>query len=170
MEPRAAVLKASFDVAHMVFHAVTADLTEPVAAYRPPGGTVPAGLSLMAHALFGEDMMVNQQARGEQMVLESAGLTQATGIVNPSPEMTPEWLDSDFKLEGLKEYATVVFAATSAFLESATAEQLDRKVSHPAGERTAAEYLAGFGVVHLAEHTGELSALKGAQGEKGLPF
>jgi len=38
------------------------------------------------------------------------------------------------------------------------AAALDRQVTSPLGtEVSAAEYLAGFGVVHLAEHTGEVS-------------
>lgn len=170
MEPRAAVLKASFDLAHMVFNAVVADLQPGQAAFSLPGGMVPSAAAMIAHMLYGEDMMVGQ-AGGGTMVLESGDFGRRTGIVRPQPSMTPDWLALDFDIGGLKDYADAVFARTSAFLESADVAALDRRVSTPLGtEVTAAEYLGGFGVVHLAEHTGEVSTLKGAQGVKGLPF
>ena len=170
MEPRAALLKSSFDIAHMVFNAVIADLQPEHGAYRLPGGMVPSATAMMAHALYGEDMMVGQ-ASGTAMLLDADGWAARTGIARPQPAMTPEWLALDFKLEGLKEYAAAVFARTTSFLESAYAAAMDRRVQSPVGgQTTGAELLAGFGVVHLAEHTGEISTLKGAQGAKGLPF
>lgn len=170
MEPRAAVLQASFDLAHLVFNAVVNDLDGEMGLYRLPGGMVPSAAAIIAHAVFGEDMMVGEASESPR-VLESQGFSIRTGILEPSPAMTPEWLGMDFDLAGLKGYAEAVFARTSEFLQSATAAQLDRRIATPIGrEMSAAEYLGGFGVVHIAEHAGEVSALKGAQGLKGLPF
>jgi hypothetical protein len=170
MEPRAVVLKCSFDVAHMVFNAVVNDLDDEMASFQLPGGMVPCASAMIAHALYAEDATV-AQAADSPTVLESAGRGAATGIVTPSLSMTPEWLAATYKLSGLKEYAAAVFGNTSAFLASATAGQLDRKVTSPFGDTvTAAELLAGLGVVHISEHAGEVSTLKGAQGVKGLPF
>lgn len=170
MEPRAALLKSSFDLAHMVFNAVVGDLLPEHAAYTLPGGMVPTAAAMIGHVLYGEDMMVSQ-ASGEPMVLDSNSFGQRTGILRPQPAMTPEWLGLTFDLAGLRDYGAAVFARTDAFLQRATAEALDRRITSPLGtEIAAAEYLAGFGVVHIAEHTGEVSTLKGAQGAKGLPF
>ena len=170
MEARAQVLKASFDTAHMVFDAVVGDLNEEMAGHRLPGGMVATAAAMIAHALYGEDMMLSQ-ASGERMLLHSNGFAAATGILQESPAMTPEWLTQEFKLIGLKDYAKAVFGRTSAFLERASETDLDRRLKSPIGtEMSAAEYLGAFGVVHIAEHTGEVSTLKGAQGVKGLPF
>ncbi len=38
------------------------------------------------------------------------------------------------------------------------------------GPVPAIDYLATFGVVHVSEHAGEIAALKGVRGRKGLPF
>jgi hypothetical protein len=170
MDPRAEVLKASFDLAHMVFNAVVGDLSEEMARHRLPGGMVPPAAAMIAHVLYGEDMMVGQ-AFGEPMLIESDGWGATTGILRVSPAMTPDFLTQEFNLGGLKQYAEAVFARTNLLLERATSEQLDRRLPTPIGtEVSAAGYLGGFGVVHIAEHTGEVSALKGAQGAKGLPF
>jgi hypothetical protein len=131
---------------------------------------VPNAAAMMAHVLYGEDMMVSQ-ASGTSMLLEEGEWKRRTGIAQASPSMSPEWLALHFDLAGLKEYAAAVFARTDSFLSSADAAALDRRVASPLrSEMSGAELLAGFGVVHLAEHTGEISALKGAQGARGLPF
>lgn len=170
MEPRAALIKGSFDLVHFVYDAVVQDLTDQSAAYFLPNGTVPTPLAILAHAIFSEDMMVAEIAQ-EPMVLVSGGFGDRTGIAQPNPRMSPEWHASAFKLDGLREYARAVFARTSNFLEAATAAELDRQVTTPMGQPiSGADFLASFGVVHFSQHVGELSALKGAQGLKGLPF
>ena len=170
MEPRATVLKASFDIAHMVFNAVVADLDPAQAEYRLPGDMVPSAAAMIAHAIYGEDMMVGWASAGPTL-MDTDSFAARTGITRPQPAMTPDWLSLKFSLDGLKEYATAVFARTNGYLESATAADLDRRVRSPVGSETSgAELLAGFGVVHIAQHTGEISTLKGAQGLKGLPF
>jgi hypothetical protein len=170
MEPRAALLKSSFDLAHMVFNAVVGDLDETTARYRLPGGSVPAASGMIAHVLFGEDMMVSQASRTPTL-LENRDLGASTGILRISPSMTPDWLEQDFHIDGLMRYAEAVFARTAEFLESASAADMDRPMKSPMGtELSAAEFLGAFGIVHIAQHTGEVSTLKGAQGLKGLPF
>lgn len=170
MDQRAALLKASFDMGHMMFNGVVGDLDAAGAAYQVPGGTIGTSAAIIAHTLFGEDMMVSAVAESPT-VLESAGLASATGILNPGPAMDAAWLATSFKLDGLKDYAAAVFARTAAFLESASPAALDRQFSSPLGTPvSAAEYLSVFGLVHLTGHTGELAALKGVRGGKGLPF
>ncbi len=171
MEPRAQVLKSAFDIAHMVLNAVIADLDDQAAAFKVAGGTVPSAGAILAHCLHGEDMMVSQAAGGTKLTLLSEGFQARTGIAVPAPAMTPEWHSQAFNVAGLKEYGAAVFARTNAFLEGASSSDLDRLIDTPLGSKVpAADYLASFGVVHLSEHTGEISALKGAQGGRGLPF
>lgn len=170
MEPRAALIKGSFDLVHYLYSAVVQDYSDESAAYAIPGGMVPTPLAILAHALFSEDMMVAEVAQ-EPLVLNSEGFGEKTGIRQPDPRMSPDWHASAFSLDGLREYADAVFARTNSFLERATAADLDREFTSPIGQPTnAAAFLASFGVVHFSEHIGELSALKGAQGIKGLPF
>jgi hypothetical protein len=171
MEPRAVVLKASLDVAHFVFNSVVADLDQEMASYRIPGSNLAPGMAIMAHALLGEDVIINKEVRNGELLLIEGGFAQAAGVTDISYSMTPEWIASTFDVDGLRAYAAALFAQTDAFLSSATPEELDRKLPTPIGsEMSAAEMIGAFVVVHLGVHTGEVSALKGAQAKKGLPF
>lgn len=171
VEPRAAVLKAGFDVAHMVLSSVIGDLDEDDGAFAFVEGTVPPVRAILAHLLVGEDMVVNQMVRGREMVLASGGFGAEAGIVEPLPMMTPEWVATHFNMDGLRAYADGVIAETTAFLEHATAAELDRMVGTPLGtEMTAAEVIVGLALVHVSVHAGELAAIKGAIGKQGLPF
>ena len=124
----------------------------------------------MAHAIYGEDMIVSQ-ARGTPPVLDSGSWNARTGILDSSPSMTPDWLALTFNVAGLRDYPSAVFARTGEFLELATTADLDRMVPTPLGnEMPVGAFLGAFGIVHVSEHAGEISALKGAQGLKGLPF
>ncbi len=123
------------------------------------------------HALYSQDMMVNEHVRQQPKVLETGGFVATTGLAAPEPSMSPEFLSQVFDVGALREYAAALFVQTAAFLESASPTDLDRLIAMPPKPpMDAATYLASFGVVHLAEHTGEISALKGVLGLKGLPF
>jgi hypothetical protein len=155
----------------MVFNSVVGDLDQAFASSRMNGGNVPPAAAIIAHAVFSEDFMVNEQVRGKGTILSQDGFQELTGIRQPGPSMTPHWVSMPFSIDGLRSYAAAVFAETDAFLHTATQAEMDRPVTTPLGtEMGAAEYLAAFGIVHLSEHTGEVSALKGASGLQGLPF
>lgn len=169
MEPRAAVLKNAFETVHMVFNAVTADMTDEAARYEAPGGTLPNAAAIIAHTLWGEDMVVN--AALERRTLLESGRFAPTGMASPMNAMTPEFLAQSFDLKALREYADAVFANTSSGLETISAAALDRMLPTPLGtQMDAASFMASFGVVHVGVHTGDISALKGVQGLRGLPF
>lgn len=171
MDPRAAVLKSTLDIAHFVFNAVVGDLDQETAAYRIPGGNVAPGMAIMAHALLGEDVIINKEIRNRELLLIEGGFLERMGAAEVSYSMTPEWVASTFDVDAMRAYAAALFAQTSDFLANATAEELDRRLPTPIGrEMTAAEMIGAFVVVHLGVHAGELSALKGAQGKTGLPF
>lgn len=61
-------------------------------------------------------------------------------------------------------------AATDAFLLEAPDDLLEKAMETPMGEQRAIDMLANVGVAHAASHWGEIAALRGVQGEKGLPF
>jgi hypothetical protein len=172
MSQRAALLKSEFELAKMVFDATTGDLTEEVAGKRVEGANIGAILPIYAHAVFGLDAMVNRAAAGGQALLESGNWAQRTGIAAPSMMQTPEWAENPFKLEGLREYSAAVFASLFAYLDGATDADLDKEVPSPISSNLVpvSRFLGGLGMVHLCSHTGEIAALKGVHGLRGLPF
>jgi hypothetical protein len=72
-------------------------------------------------------------------------------------------------LAPLLDYLQQVRAATDAYLAGVTPEELDRIVQIAGQDRPVAQVFVLL-VVHSAAHTGEISALKGVSGAKGLPF
>jgi len=73
-------------------------------------------------------------------------------------------------LSTFQEYADAVFAATDAYVADLPDSELERKIQGAIGE-----YTVGWGIAillcqHAAQHSGEIAALKGIQGLKGLPF
>jgi uncharacterized damage-inducible protein DinB len=73
-------------------------------------------------------------------------------------------------LAPIQAYAAAVQAETDAYLASLTDEELRREMPWPfGGTRTVADFLALL-VVHTVFHAGEVSALKGVQGVRGIAF
>ena len=71
-------------------------------------------------------------------------------------------------LPSFREYAKAVYAATDAYVSSLGPADLERKVDTGfVGEQTIAFVLGNIVVWHVAEHNGEIGALKGAQGSRG---
>jgi hypothetical protein len=74
-------------------------------------------------------------------------------------------------LPSFREYAKAVYAATDAYVAGLGPADLERKVDTGfVGEQTVGFVVGNILVWHVAEHNGEIAALKGAQGLKGLPF
>ena len=74
-------------------------------------------------------------------------------------------------LPSFREYAKAVYAATDAYVAGLPDAALARKIDTGfIGEQTVAFILSNIVAWHVAEHGGEIAALKGVQGLKGLPF
>ena len=87
------------------------------------------------------------------------------------PEMTPEWAASvKMSLPVFQEYAKTVYAATDAYLATVADAELDRKTQTPFGEQTIGWIVSMLLTTHVPGHAGEIAALKGVHGLKGLPF
>ena len=138
-----------------------------------PDATIGSIASIYAHVVFGEDAFVQSRFQGKPTIYESGGWEEKTGVPYPGipPAITPEWAGAlNMDLSTFQEYAEAVFAATDAYVANLPDSELERKVQGVLGE-----YTLGWGIAillcqHLAEHSGEIAALKGVQGLKGLPF
>jgi hypothetical protein len=97
--------------------------------------------------------------------------SEKTGVKN-TPGYGGNW--DEFKhgslaLEPVLAYQQVVRAATDSYLDKLTPDELERKVKFAGGERTVAAMLILL-TSHTICHAGEIAALKGVQGSKGLPY
>ena len=141
-----------------------------------PNATITSIGSIYAHMVFAEDAIVNRMLQDKDSIFQSDGWQQKTGVRWPSepggrPEMSPDWAKSlKMDLPKFQEYANAVFANTDAYLANVSDADLGKKVQTPIGEQTAAWMVANVLATHAPQHAGEIAALKGVQGLKGLPF
>ncbi len=73
-------------------------------------------------------------------------------------------------LDSFQAYAKAVFAQTDAYLAGLSDADLVRKGQGPGGETTLGWFVVNILATHVPQHLGEIAALKGVQGLKGLPF
>lgn len=138
-----------------------------------PGATTNTIAATYAHAVLVEDFIGNGMLQGKPALCQAAGWEARTGVPVPSspPAMWTEW-GSDVKMNvaPFQEYAKSVYAATDAYVAGLSEADLDRKVAGPMGETTVGWMIAVILVTHNTSHAGEVAALKGVHGAKGLPF
>jgi len=164
-------LRTAFKSAHDIFQQVLDDIDDNALRAVPSGANIQSIQSILAHAVIAEDFIVNGMILKKGMVT-NPGLLAGTGVNAPEmPRLTPEWAGSlDMKLPQFREYANAVFASTEEGVAGMSDEALSAEIEGPFGKHSATAYLVMFALYHLAGHTGEVAAIKGVHGLKGLPF
>jgi hypothetical protein len=117
-----------------------------------------------------EDGFIQKVLQGKPTIWETGGWAEKTGIAKP-PSKGEDWSEYKYRkinIQPLQDYKAAVWAATDAYLATLTEGELDRMVKFAGGERTVAEMLILSGS-QSHSHIGEIAALKGIQGAKGLP-
>lgn len=137
----------------------------------PPPGTINPISAIVIHVLAGEDYFIQTVLQGKSRCWEVQEWGRKIGIQTP-PEFGRSW--DEFKtvkilVAPVLAYEQVIRVATDAYLADLTAEELDRQVDFAGNVLPVAEVLMRL-VVHSASHAGEIAAVKGMQGVKGLPF
>lgn len=162
------VVRGQFKLAHEMLAGILADCAG-IADTKLPKATITSIAAICAHTLLSEDMMLSGAAATPSL-FESGGWSARLGIEGVAG-LTSVEENYQFDLATLAELAAAVYLRTDEFLATATDQQLQRQLDNPAGGvSTAIEFLAAFGVVHVSQHAGEIAALKGVHGLKGLPF
>ncbi len=133
-----------------------------------------------AHVVVSEDSIINGMLRG-QAPLAMSTWAGKTGLSEPMPMPGGDWEHAygdwarrvQVDLPALHAYAQAVYAASDGYLATLTPESLDQPIDLAAmgmGTMDLGWVLGQFVVGHIANITGEISALKGVQGQKGYPF
>ncbi len=164
------LLRAQFQTMHQFLDMTIADCSPEVLENKDDAWTINKVGSLYAHVVLAEDMMLNGMGKGGALVLNSDGWAEKLAIENASPRQDEHLAGLTIDLEAFREYAKAVAAATDDFLANATDEQLNKEVDSPGGKQPFITFFANIGLTHIAGHWGEIAALKGVQGLKGLPF
>jgi DinB family protein len=172
MIPQAA-LRQQVAGAHDILEQTIADCSQDALDKNLPGATITSIGSIYAHLVFSEDGILHGMLQGKPPIYRGQNWASRTGVQMPEPGgFSPEWARTvRLKLPAFREYAKAVFAATDAYIGGLSDADLDRKVQTGfVGEQTVAFVIGNILAWHAAQHTGEIAALKGVQGLKGLPF
>ena len=164
------LLRAQFQTMHQLLDMTIGDCSTEVLEKKDDAWTINKVGSLYAHIVLGEDMMLNGMGTGKETILKSGGWAEKLGIDDASPRQFEQLADLPIDLEAFRQYGKAVAAATDDFLANATDEQLNKEVDSPVGKQPFITFFANIGLTHIAGHWGEIAALKGVQGLKGLPF
>jgi hypothetical protein len=146
------------------------DVTEEQFNWVPPGTVSPIS-AILLHTLSAEDYFIQEVLQGRTRIWDEQGWLGKIGVQAPGGPGA-DW--SVFKttriaLAPVLAYGQLLRPATDAYLVALTAEELDRQVKFGKAMHPAASVLVRL-IVHTASHAGEIAAVKGMQGFKGLPF
>jgi len=154
---------------HNLQDSVLKGLTQDQLDHVPPGTAHPIGV-IWLHMVSGEDGFISIVLE-EPKLWERNGWDIKFGLEKP-PNVGEDWQEYQGKLppiELLQAYTQEVREQTAVCLESLTEETLDEKVKFFSDSDPKANPLVIM-IGHTLIHSGEIAALKGIQGERGLPF
>ncbi len=171
MDARETVID-QFKMSHGILLQVIGLATPETMHTKLPGSNIDTIASTFAHIVFAEDSIVNGMALGGAPVFVSGRWAGKTGTDMPqSPMQSAEWAASvKLDLPKFLPYAQAVFANTEEMIAKASDAQLAETKQGPLGPSSVFGLISGLGLYHMVEHSGEIAALLGVQGRKGLPF
>jgi hypothetical protein len=166
----------SLGFAFEVLEGLVSDLTQEQADWQPPGKANPIG-ALYWHIVAYVDQIVHEWGIGQAPLRHSAGWQEKVVIALPpeNPE-DPYWEVRAVRerlrvdLPALHDYARATAQTLLGWVASLSLEDLERTVPTPIGDYKLGQFLEIFGICHINNHSGEISALKGCQGLKGYPW
>lgn len=137
-----------------------------------PNATITSIGSIYAHMVFSEDAIVNGMLQGKPPLYQTDGWETKASVPFPAPSPSlGDWAKTvSMDYPKFQAYADAVFANTDSFLASLPDSELQKKVPTPIGEQTFAWVITTLLATHAPQHLGEIAALKGVHGLKGLPF
>lgn len=149
--------------------AVLTEINDEQLNYQPPGTANSAGVALM-HILSAEDFFIHSLIQGQPRLWDKDGWAERVGVT--LPQRGGSWDDfkrSTFSLSTIQPYAQAVRAAVDAYLANLTEAELNRTVTWRDNPTPIGSVLTTL-FVHTTSHSGEIAAIRGVQGARGLPF
>lgn len=164
--------RGQLEFAHNTIEQVMSDCGD-LLNKKMPGSSVNSPASIYAHAVIAEDFILNGMIAGRPPIFVAGDWAGKTGVPPvQQPNMNDDWASKiQMSLPAFQEYARQVYAATDQILAEMTDAQAQEQIDTPFGNKQGRlELVSNLGVTHLWGHLGEIAAIKGAHGLKGLPF
>ena len=149
-----------------------ADLTNEELHNRIPNAQLGTPASIYLHVAWVDDMLVNHVLKGGAPVYDSEGwgekMPEAPVHRGPS---TFEWAWGVTVPDAatLMGYAAAVRPTVISYVEGLSDADFDKTVSLFGQDMTIADVVTML-IWNIANHTGEIAALRGIAGKTGLPF
>jgi hypothetical protein len=166
-------VRAQLGLWHGTLESIMSDCSDEVVSKKVADANIESIGAIYAHIVFGEDFLVNGMLQGKPTLYERDGWQDKLGISEPGapPAITDEWAKTVRITPAFKEFAKAVFAETDAYLAGASDAEMDREMQTQYFGKQKVGWLASTILgTHAPGHAGEIAALKGVQGLKGLPF
>jgi hypothetical protein len=163
--------RETLDLVHQYVEAAIGDCDPETLKRTFPGATIGTIASIYFHAINSEDWAIQELIRKTQKLFDSQRWHEKLGLPASASGDEIDWSKMDVPLPALQEYAQAVYKATDDWLNSVNDEDLDAQIPWGAGQsHNVAWVLADVIHSHLSFHAGEIAALKGLMGLKGLPW
>ena len=164
------VLRAQYQQSAQWFMGTMQGVTGEI-AHHSPGDLISPISGQAAHVVTGLDFLLLGAVTGQAPLIMSS-FAGKTGISEPPPP-GGAWLEWGQRvkvdLPALHEYANAVFGAIDSYLASTTDNDLQVEVEiAPVGKLTRAGWFSTL-LLNTYSHSGEISCIKGLQGQKGYP-
>jgi hypothetical protein len=162
-------LKKQIKSMRWIQDAVIKSLVDEQLLEKPPGTVSPIGV-IWLHMINGEDNFVST-ITGEESLWKSDGWDERFGLVK-APNMGGDWSgfqETNLNVDTLRAYTEAVRDRTQTCLDNTTKDTLDETVKFYSDNDPKGNVWVLL-VTHTLIHCGEIAALIGVQGGKGLPI
>lgn len=162
--------KETLGLVHEYLEAAFGDVEGETLTRTLPGATIGSIESIYLHTVANEDWAIQELILGKPKLIEGEWSVRL-GIKAPTAGEQADFSSWNHDMAAFKAYAAAVFKATDDYLNSVRDADLDKQIDwFGRGTRSAAWVIADTIHVHASFHAGEISALKGVMGLKGLPW
>ncbi|MFN8534438.1 MAG: DinB family protein [Dehalococcoidia bacterium] len=162
-------LTAVLRTANQTLLTVMDDLTIEQANWLPPG-TANTIAQTYAHIVTSQDHYLNRFILAQDTIWTREGWADRLGL----PEVLRMSRDAAAEMQldpaAYRAYAEQVFAATEEYVATLTDAELTREVEGYRGPIAVVDVIGRLMTFHATTHLGEIAAIKGIQGLKGLLF
>jgi hypothetical protein len=163
-------IRQQVEFMHQLVGASLAGIDDEQLNWSPPGTINPIN-AILLHMLFNEDEFIQASILDRSTLWQENSWAGKLGVPTV-PERGKSW--DDFRTSRLSTvlllaYREAVMAATQACLQTLSSSDLDRQVKYH-GEALSISDILQTLLVHGAHHAGEIAAVRGMQGVRGLPF
>jgi hypothetical protein len=157
--------KLQFDQGMGLLKAVMAGTTPEQYAYKP-AGTANAIDKTHVHALTSVDFFIVNMVKGDQILWPEF----ATKHGLPANPLEIWGHQGAIPMDAVTEYGARLVKLASEYIGSLSDADLDRQLETQFFGIQSVGYMIQLAAMHCVGHAGDMAAIKGIQGVKGLPF